>query len=267
MPTEPTIDLATGTLRLERYGDSLLVDPGPSLFMAATRAMAEAAVATTSLSVMAREPVLETVTDEFRRAGRVADVVEAGRLTLHTLATPQPNAMLLGRESGVIIVSTPRGRYAVGTNGDLRDRYEPLRAEAEPFRVRTPSPRRIREAFVTRCDETVAEDVAALLHADPDPANDVAGPRIRAYLAGARHGVDDYVLRRSCEEAGLGSPSTFTAVKRRLIDADLVATERVPTPVGRPRKRVVPGPVLADVAFDEFLDVTRETLRSADPDH
>lgn len=266
MPTEPTIDLATGTLRLDRYGDPLLVDPDPSLLLAATRALAEARAESPSLSVVAREPVLETVTDGFRRAGRVADVVEAGRLTLHTLSTPQPNAALLGRESGAVIVSTPRGRYAVGTNGDLRDRYEPLRAEAEPFRVRTPSPRRIREAFVARCDAAVADDVVALLNADPDPANDVAGPRVRAYLAGARHGVDDYVLRRACEEAGLGSPSTFTAVKRRLVDADLVATERVPTPVGRHRKRVIHGPVLADVAFDGLLGATRETLHSVDPD-
>ena len=300
MSTEPTVELATGELRLDRYVDPLLVDPDPSLLMAtaeATSAWTEATSAWTevtsartevtsatmgsdetppggdpethgivALSVLARKSVLEAVTDGFRRAGRVARAVEAERVRLYTLETSQPNALLLGRTSGVVIVSTPGGRYAFETPEDLRERYEPIRAEAEPFRLRTPSPNRIREAFVSRCDGTLADDVVALLEAGPDPADDVVDPRIRAYLAGARHGVDDYALRRACEEAGLGSPSTFTGVKRRLVDANLVATERVPTPVGRPRKRIRPGPALADAPFEDVLAVARAALASAEGD-
>ncbi|WP_048076706.1 DUF5821 family protein, partial [Halorubrum sp. AJ67] len=77
--------------------------------------------------------------------------------------------------------------------------------------------------------------------AGPDPEE----TRIRTYAVGAREEVLDRTLRRACEDAGLGSPSTFTRIKRLLRESDLIETASESQPVGRPRERLVARGALA----------------------
>lgn len=289
MPSAPELALATEPVAFDGEDDPLLVDPdeglledavdawcgaAPTRFSPDLEALRAAARAETdpldppgrvpTLGVLATDDVLAAVTREFHAASRVAALVEAGVLDLRVLERAQPNPVLAGAADGFALVESDAGHYRVGADASLRSRYDDTFADAERFPLRTPSRHRVYDAFYTRCEEAVADEMIRLLDADPDLARgdvaDVVGVRVRPYLVGARHGVDDHTLRRACEDAGLGSPSTFTRVKRRLVDAGLVGTETVPQPVGRPRNRLVAGEALADVPAETALDVAREAL-------
>ena len=294
MPSEPAIPVADGSLSIGSFTDPLLVDPEPPLLSAvveayrevspalvdpdvpALRAVADGSSARDSdaaatatelppISVLATPAAFESVASGFRPASRLAALDDADVFDLLTLAEPQPNALLAGDETGCVLVGVVGEGDArwcrVGDDPTLRDRYEGIVASADPYRIRTPSRRRVYAAFEERFGEAVAADVVRLL--DPGPAlaaSEPIGPRIRAYAVGARHGTQDRTLRRACEDAGLGSPSTFTRIKRRLIDAGLVETERVARPVGRPRERVVAAAPLSDPPLERVADAVRESL-------
>lgn len=292
MPSEPTLPLADGSLPLGAVDDPLLVDPGVGLLADAVAAFRDAAPelvapgletlrasasrdplesvpALPTLTVLAGARVFDAATEGFHDASRLAALVEADRVTLLTLAAPQPNPVLAGADGGCVLVentaadgSSPgSSRYRVGDDATLRGRYERVVEAAEPWGLRTPSRHRVYGAFHERCEEPVAGDVIRLLDADPEPtADDPVSPRVRAYVAGARHGALDRSLRRACEDAGLGSPSTFTRIKRRLLDAGLVDTDRVPQPVGRPRERIVAGEALSTAPVEDVPGVVAEAF-------
>ncbi|GAB6877861.1 hypothetical protein JCM17823_01350 [Halorubrum gandharaense] len=275
MPTAPVLELATETVQFDPETEPLLVDPSQSLFEAIIDAWirdgrkgsdgwtdATADAARPTLTVLARPAIFEAATDGFHEASRLADPVETGAIRLHTLAGPQPAAVIATREEGFSVVEAGGERYRVGNDPTLRQRYADTLAAADSFTLRTPSRRRIHEAFRNRCGEAVADDVLHLLDTNPAPdADHLVGARERPYLAGARHGVLHYELCRAGEEAGLGSPSTFSKVKSRLVDAGLLTTEKVDQPVGRPRQRLVASDALADAPMEDVVAVARETLR------
>ena len=235
----------------------------------------------TTLTVLAAEAAVDAVTHGFHAASRFAALTESGAVELLTLSAPQPNAVLAARETGCVLVegenmptngtaseriggtersASDRTWHRVGNDPTLRDRYAESIATAQTRHLRTPSRHRMYRAFDDRCGEAVATDVIRVLDTDPTLSrDDLVGPRIRAYAVGARHELLDYDLRRACEDAGIGSPSTFTRVKRRLIDAGVIGTERVPQPVGRPRERIAAKPDLADPP----LSAVGETIRVA----
>ncbi|WP_281193915.1 DUF5821 family protein [Halorubrum sp. F4] len=295
MSPDPAIPTAEGSLPLGSFADPLLVDPEPPLLSAVVGAYREAApnlvdpdfpalraaavgrrdasatpAGLPSLTVLVTAATFESVTDGFRDASRLAALVDAGAIGLRVLTKPQPNAVLAGDATGCVLVGNQGDGegdgdaarwHPIGDDRTLRDRYEPVVADADEHRLRTPSRHRVYGAFRERCGEAVAEDVVRLLDSGPDlGGDDPAGPRTRAYAVGARHGTHDHTLRRACEDAGLGSPSTFTRIKRRLIDAGLVETERVARPVGRPRERVVAAGPLSAPPLERVADAIRKSL-------
>ena len=211
-----------------------------------------------TLKVFAGESAIDAATAGFRSASRLAGLLDADLIDLRVLDAPQPNPVLAGKETGFAVIGYDRddadkpadtdggrGRWhRVGADASLRRRYASEFADADPYRLRTPGRRRVYEGFAARCDESVAAAVLRVLDAESDadsPGTVGPGPeetRIRAYAVGAREGVSDHALRRACEDAGLGSPSTFTRIKRLLREADLIETISESQPVGRPRERL-----------------------------
>lgn len=216
-----------------------------------------------TLNVYAGEAAVDAATTRFRSASRLAALLDAGAVDLRVLGAPQPNPVLAGTETGFALIGNERdgaGRetteeaigeasrwHRVGDGASLRERYAAAFAAAEPYRLRTPSRRRVYEGFAARCDESVAAavlralDVVMAGNEGPDPEE----TRVRAYAVGARERVLDRTLRRACEDAGLGSPSTFTRIKRLLREADLIEAVSEPQPVGRPRERLAARDALA----------------------
>mgnify|MGYP007038794752 FL=1 len=304
MVTGPALSSATDPVPLGGLSEPILVDPGPRLLGEVVEAYREVAPAlvepslasgdsgdggdeddgdsgdgdgTTpadelpTLRVFAGESAIETATAGFRAASRLAALLDADVVDLRVLDAPQPNTALAGGDTGYALVrgGNGEGRWLrVGDDATLRGRYASEFADADRYRLRTPSRRLVYEGFATRCDESVAAAVLRALDvsAAPEdtgdsagvgdsarsggPKSPAAGPdpeetRIRAYAVGAREGVLDRTLRRACEDAGLGSPSTFTRIKRLLREADLIETAPEPQPVGRPRERLAARGALA----------------------
>jgi hypothetical protein len=282
MATGPALPSAPEPLSLSVLSDPILVDPGPRLLRAVVEAYREAAPALVDPSVaeladetgdrggldpsgiprlklLAGEAAIDAATAGFRSASRLAALVDADAVELRVLDAPQPNPVLAGEETGFALIGDERDGAAaepcrwhrVGDDASLRERYATLLAEADEYRLRTPSRHRAYEGFATRCDESVAAAVLRALDVtagSDNSENDGPDPeqtRVRAYAVGAREGVLDRALRRACEDAGLGSPSTFTRIKRLLRAADLIETVRESQPVGRPRERLAARGALA----------------------
>ncbi|WP_280588449.1 DUF5821 family protein [Halorubrum sp. Boch-26] len=307
MSPDPTLPFADGPGAIGGLVDPVLVDPSPSLVTAVIEAYREAApelvepglstlragaslsptdpsstdpsstdspAVLPTLTVVASDSAVDAVVDRFRPATRLAALAEAGVCDLLTLRESQPNAALVGRSTGHVLVASPdrgddgdtdpTGTWCrVGDDSTLRERYAPLVGAAEERRLRAPSRRRVYEAVRGRCDVAVADDVVRALDAEiaagdsseiaGDPSEDdrsapldLAGARRRAYVVGVYRGALDRDLRRACEDAGLGSSATFTRIKRELREAGLLGTESVPQPVGRPRERLVARGALAE---------------------
>lgn len=296
MSPEPTLPFADGPGPIGEFADPMLVDPSPSLLTAVIESYREAApglvdpdlpalrsaVSGTEspetaappasadppasdlprLTVLASDRAVDAVVDGFRPASRLAALAEAGVLELLTLSEPQPNAALVGRETGCVLVAggsrteaDPTAAWCrVGDDSTLRERYAPLVEAADERRLRAPSRRRVYEAVRERCGVAVADDAVRALDVGAGDASEalggdalsLAGARRRTYVAGVRRGALDRDLRRACEDAGLGSSATFTRIKRELREAGLLDTESVPQPVGRPRERLVARGALAE---------------------
>lgn len=283
----PAVELSVSTdaLRVGELTDPVVVDPDPRLLEELLHSLVDVSPSTfdpglddlrsavdaapnpwagvdpqPTVAVLARRDALESVTGEFTAASRVDGLVESGMLALSVLDASQPNVVVAGRNDGFVVVETESGRYAVGSDRSLRRRYETTLEAADAFRPSAPNRHRLYRAFHDRCGRAVADDVVRALDAPPDPRSDVVDARTRAYFVGARHERLDRAVRRSCEEAGLGSPSTFTAVKRRLVDAGVVTTERVSQPVGRPRKRLLACEPYRETPLSDAIATTRDAV-------
>ncbi|MGM0447120.1 MAG: transcriptional regulator TbsP domain-containing protein [Methanobacteriota archaeon] len=282
MATSLALSSTPEPLPLGGLSDPILVDPGLRLLRAVVEAYREVAPSLVAPSVaelageageegspkaadlpplklFAGEAAVDAATAGFRPASRLAALLDADAVDLRVLDAPQPNPVLAGAETGFALIGSEAdeggeeaaegtGRWhRVGDDASLRDRYAAGFADAEAYGIRTPSRRRAYEGFAARCDESVAAAVLRALDVEqaasegPDPEE----TRVRAYAVGAREGVLDRTLRRACEDAGLGSPSTFTRVKRLLREADLIETVSEPQPVGRPRERLAARGALA----------------------
>ena len=248
-----------------------LVDPDIDELRAAATAEGDPLAEPTGLpplTVLADEAVVDGVTERFSAASRLAALVEADVCRLLTGTSAQPNPALAGEDRGCVLVPAGRGdsdgggsdddatrapdRWVpIGDDPSLRERYASLvgaSTDIEEYGLRTPSRHRVYAAFRSRCDTALADGVIRAIDIDPVPGADESDvdPRTRAYAVGICHGALDGDLRRACEDAGLGSRSTFTRIKRELREAGLLATEPVPQPVGRPRERLVARGALAD---------------------
>ncbi|WP_123624051.1 DUF5821 family protein [Halorubrum sp. CSM-61] len=300
-PSSPTPPLADGEASIGSLADPIVVDPDPALLAALVAAYRDAAPAAVdpdldalrsvasaerdplssaadlpTLAVLARDGAVAALTDRFRPASRLAALAEAGVWDLRTLAERQPNAVIAGRSDGYVLVAADgrddgEDRWCrIGSDPTLRERYDALVADAEAVRLRTPSRHRLYGALRERCGGEVADEAVRLLDAadeDGSPASkplDRAGARLRTYAAGARRGALDRDLRRACEDAGLGSSATFTRVKRELAEADLLETESVSQPVGRPRKRIVASGELTAAASPAAALEVLEAFRKRD---
>ena len=275
---DPGPSLLRAVVEAYREAAPRLVDPSVADLRSGENADSPSAADLPALAVFAGESALDAATGGFRPASRLAALLDAELVDLRELDAPQPNAVLAGAETGFALVESgsadavetddggERGRrwHRVGDDASLRGRYAAAFPDADPYRLRTPSRWRVYEGFASRCEESVAAAVLRALGAAVGPDGPgSAGPdpeeaRVRAYAVGAREGVLDRTLRRACEDAGLGSPSTFTRVKRLLREADLIETVSEPQPVGRPRERLAArGALAAAETPEETVEAVR----------
>lgn len=200
--------------------------------------------------LLGSDAVLRDVMDDFLVAGRTADLVADGTLSLRTLESSNGHEPdLLVTDSAVTTILRADGRFATVQTDDeefvdaVRTKYDTLFEESDPYDLRTPSLGRIEATLESELGPACREDFGEFLSNLQTARGDGDGPDevTISLLVAARNRVQFYDLARWAEEVGLASKATFSRKKTRLEERGLLATENVPSDVGRPRLRLVLG--------------------------
>ena len=230
-----------------------------------------------TIRLLASESVLKWLRRDFHLASTAADLVAAEKLSLRTAEESVRNAVVVGEESVVSLVVTS-GR-AAGLHTDdtvfvenMREQFSDAWKSAEAFDLRTPPRSRVYETLTEEIGAEVAADLQTVFDAvettrsggygstDDDPLDEVG----LTLLAAAKHDVQLYEISRWGENVGLASKATFSRAKGRLEEQGMIATEKVPIDVGRPRLRLMfSADQLREVEASDLPDAVREMLASA----
>lgn len=202
---------------------------------------------TPAVRLLAADGNLRDTMEDFILASHAADLVDADALALRTFEG-QSNTLLVG--GGGVIAVVEAGDHVAGLATDERGfieaAYESYEAEwerATPFSLRTPPLGRVQRTLRESLGAHVAGDFDAMLstmdtaRGDGDGLDEVT----MALLVAAKNQELLYDISKWGEDVGVASKATFSRTKTELEAAGLIATEKVPIDVGRPRLRLVLG--------------------------
>lgn len=218
-----------------------------------------------SVRLFARRSTLKAATGGFVTAATVADLSENGSLAVRTLERGPQSTLLVSATSVVALIDGPGGAAGLSSTDDAfvaatYDGFGERWERAPTFPVRTPPLSRIRASLREELGAAVAADfdrTVAVIEADSAGQVDET---VISLLAAARNEALLYDVSAWGEGVGLASRATFSRAKTRLEEAGLLATEKVPIEVGRPRLRLRLPDRLAGVSIDQLVEEARAQL-------
>ena len=201
-----------------------------------------------TVRLLARESVLKWLRSEFLLASATAELIAAETLSVRTTGEPFENVLLVSTESVVSLV--PADERVAGLVSDdtefvetVREHWASVWETGEEFALRTPARSVVHESLTAEFGPAVEADFQTMLGALDTARGDGDSPDevVVSLLAAAKHEELLYDISKWGEEVGIASRATFSRVKNRLEEHGLIATEKVPIEVGRPRMRLVLG--------------------------
>ena len=266
---EADVEAALDAAFVDGDDELLIVDPAAETAVSLIEAAADRDDLPT-LSVLADERTLKTVTDEFLVASTAADLVAAGALDLRVLGGAVDNALFVSPSRVVALVTVDDGVAALSTDDpefvdEVSAAHRTAFDEAEPYVLRTPAISRVRETMAAEIGAATRDDFDAVLASMETDRADGSGPELDevtvSLLVAARNDVLLYDISKWGEDVGIASKATFSRTKTRLEDAGIIDTEKVPIDVGRPRLRLKLGDErLRAVDADELAAVATDLL-------
>ena len=252
----------------EASDDLLLVDPTETTIRALVDVAAEFDGELPAVRLLAEERALKETMEDFLVASRAADLIDADRLSIRTLAEPAANALLVSEASVQALVAAGDRIGALTTDDSAfvestRESYDAQWEAAEPFGLRTPPISRVRDTLAADIGEDVRADFDAVLAGLDTARGDGEGldEVTVSLLVAARNEVLLYDISKWGEDVGIASKATFSRTKTRLEDMGLIATEKVPIDVGRPRLRLQLGDdQLREADADELADISQQLV-------
>lgn len=256
------------TALTEATDDLLLVDPTENVMEALVDVATAYDGELPTIRMLAEERAVKETLVDFLIASQAADLIDTEQLSIRTLTEPAANSLLISDESVLALVSADN-RIAALTTDDgsfvesARASYDEQWEVAEPFHLRTPPISRVRETLGDDISDAAREDFNAVL-AELDTArgdeNGLDEVTISLLIA-AKNDVLLYDISKWGEDVGIASKATFSRTKTRLEDMGLIATEKVPIDVGRPRLRLQLGDDrLRETDASDLADVAQELL-------
>ncbi|MDS0295444.1 transcriptional regulator TbsP [Halogeometricum luteum] len=224
-----------------------LVNPTVDTLERAVESLSTFAGPTPTVRVLGEKTVLREVMDDFLVASRTADLVESESLELRVLDDAdghKPN--LMASESVVTtVVSADSLLAGLQTDdeefvGAVREEYETLFEASDEYKLHTPGLSRVETTIAERLGPECRTDFTDLLSNLQTARGGGDGPDEVAIslLVAARNEELFYDVSRWAEDIGLASKATFSRKKSELEERGLIATEKVPIDVGRPRLRL-----------------------------
>jgi hypothetical protein len=242
------------------------------------------------LRLLAAPATVDRLFDDFLAASRAADLVAAVRTT----DPPATGVLVTDRTVSVLVPAARRPDRATPPAADrdgpndrpedpvdgtvglrttdretaaaVRSAHREAWVAADPVRPDGPPLSTVRDALESRFGRTVrsafAELGAAVAPARGPDA--LLGGVTASLLAGARARLQFNDLAAWGSETGVGSPATFSRVRRRLEAAGVLDTDKVPIGVGRPRLRLrYATDRLTDAGTGETVAILRDRLADA----
>jgi hypothetical protein len=260
--------------------DTLLVGPSPATLEALVSAAESIDDSPPTLDVLATDDVLKAVRDDFILAAALADLVEAGTLSLRSLPDSFNNTLFVAEGTLYLLdaVDDPddllglldADHYpAVAIPADDPDfiadavsTYRQAYDAAEPFDLRTPGRSTIRQTLPDAVSPAMQADLEAVLSSvDTLDGSDGLDDVTLTLLVAADNEEQLYQISKWAEDIGIASKATFSRTKTDLEEQGLIDTEKVPTDLGRPRLRLlVADDDLASASPEEFADLARNRL-------
>lgn len=198
---------------------------------------------------------------EFGRATQAAELIERGVLAIRTIdqvsqrLTVTEETAFAHLQTGGEVRSLGADRAAF--TGSIRDTYQRQWEASRPAQVPAPSRSRFVRTFRESFPEA-ADTLAAVLATEEIGQRDELDPVTATTLVAARHEIQTIELSEWAESIGFSSRTELSRVTNRLTDRGLIATDRVPHGVGRPRQRLtIAVNDLEATPPTEFLGVAR----------
>ncbi|MEF8785010.1 MAG: DUF5821 family protein [Haloarculaceae archaeon] len=247
--------------------DIIIVNPSRAAISNLVAVIGELSEPTHVRLFAAQEP-LKDLMDDFLIASAVADLIESGVLSVRTLQDVPNSSLVLSGGSVVSLVESRDQAAGLATTDETfveatYDDYDERWADAPTFTLRTPPRSRVMATLEEDLGPQVAADFEAILDSletargDGDGLDEVT----ISLLVAAKNGELLYDISKWGEDVGVASKATFSRTKTRLEEHGLVATEKVPIDVGRPRLRLLLGSQrLEDADADELAGIAQEML-------
>jgi len=230
-----------------------------------------------TVRLVARESLMKWLRRDFRLASTAADLVADETLSLRATEYEFESGLVVGEESVISIITTNDRVAGLGTDDaelveSMRERCDEAWESSTSFNLRTPARSRVYDTLGDEFGSEVEEDFRVMLEAvettrsggyrtrDDDRLDEVA----LTLLVAASHEIQLYEISKWGEDVGVASKATFSRAKGRLEDQGMIATEKVPIDVGRPRLRLQLGDDrLRDVEASDLLATAQEMVTSA----
>ena len=252
----------------EAADDLLLIDPTE----ATIQSLVEVATAfdgeLPAVRMLADERAIKATMEDFLVASKAADLVDSGQLSLRTLGESAANSLLISDGSVLALVEAGDRIAALTTEDDAfvesaRNAYDEQWEQADAFGLRTPPISRVRETLAADIGEQAGSDFDAVLSGLETARGNGEGldEVTISLLVAAKNEVLLYDISKWGEDVGIASKATFSRTKTRLEEKGLIATEKVPIDVGRPRLRLQLGDDrLREASADELAAVSQDLL-------
>ncbi|MFW6320307.1 MAG: transcriptional regulator TbsP [Halohasta sp.] len=265
---EKDINNILQTALTEADEELLLIDPTEEAIQGLVDVATEFDGELPTVRMLADERAIKETMEDFLVASRAADLIDAGSLSIRTLSDPAANSLLVSAASVLALVSAGDRIAALSTDDDefvetARETYDEQWEAAEAFHLRTPPITRVRETLAADIGDEARADFDAMLAGLETARGDGEGldEVTISLLVAARNDVLLYDISKWGEDVGIASKATFSRTKTRLEDMGLIATEKVPIDVGRPRLRLQLGDDrLREADADDLAAVSQDLL-------
>lgn len=206
--------------------------------------------------------------ERFLTDARVAAGIEDGTITARVLEGTPPDRLVVGDDRATLFVSLAESLETITAVDDrivdaFRAKYDEFWAAGTGYDPRAPGWGRLLQRAEAELSAAFAAAYAeAVRSGRPLRWSDEPDPLGVALLVAGRQGAMLHDLSGWADDVCLASPSSCSRTKQRLVDADLLDTERVPQGVGRPRQRLVAGDAIADVPLGDVVPVAQSELEN-----
>lgn len=221
-----------------------------------------------TVRMLASEPVLKNVMEDFIVASNAADLVDRDVLSLHVTDEELENSLLVTEDVVIAIISAGDRVAGLSTDDEdfvntTYDAYATLWEEAGEYSLRTPPLSRVRTTLESNISPEAEDDFSHVLQSletargDGDGLDEVT----ISLLVAAKNEALLYDISKWGEDVGIASKATFSRTKTKLEDMGLIGTEKVPIDVGRPRLRLkLADDRLRDANTDQLAGVAQSIL-------